>query len=62
MKVRHGPLWLLNPGSVAGTRARDSFTCAVVELPSLAMEVLSLSSGDPISFACVSEDLPTDPL
>jgi putative phosphoesterase len=56
MKVRHGPVWLLNPGSVAGTRARDSFTCAIVELPSLAMEVLSLSDGAPVSFACASEE------
>ena len=55
MKVRHGPLWLLNPGSVAGTRARDSFTCAVLDLPSLTMEVLSLTDGAPVSFACASD-------
>jgi putative phosphoesterase len=58
MKARHGPVWLLNPGSVAGTRARDSATCAVVELPSLAMEVLSLRSGAPVSFACASDEAP----
>ncbi|MFT3769160.1 MAG: YfcE family phosphodiesterase [Minicystis sp.] len=52
MKVRHGPVWLLNPGSVAGSRPRDSSTCAIVDLPSLAMEVLSLGKGEPISFAC----------
>jgi putative phosphoesterase len=56
MKVRHGPIWLVNPGSVAGTRARDSFTCAIVELPSLAMEVLSLNNGAPVSFACTSRE------
>lgn len=58
MKIRHGPVWLLNPGSVAGTRTRDSFTCAVVELPSLAMEVFSLSDGAPISFACAPDEEP----
>ncbi|APR80728.1 Serine/threonine protein phosphatase [Minicystis rosea] len=60
MKVRHGPIWLLNPGSVAGTRTRDSFTCAVVDLPSLAMEVLSLDTGAPISFACAPEEEPPE--
>lgn len=56
MKIRHGSVWLLNPGSVARTRPRDSATCAVVDLPSLAMEVLSLRSGAPVSFACASDD------
>jgi putative phosphoesterase len=58
MKIRHGPVWLLNSGSVARMRARDSFTCAIVELPSLAMEVLSLRSGAPVPFACASEEEP----
>lgn len=60
MKIRHGPVWLLNPGSVAGTRTRDSFTCAVLELPSLAMEVLSLRDGEPISFACAPGEAAAD--
>ncbi|RYE79850.1 MAG: hypothetical protein EOO74_03050, partial [Myxococcales bacterium] len=51
MKIRHGDLWILNPGSVAGTRTRDSSTCAVLELPSRALTVLSLADGSPVSFA-----------
>lgn len=56
MKIRHSDLWLLNPGSVAGARSRDSFTCAVVELPSLRMEVFSLADGSMIPFACDAEE------
>ena len=51
MKIRHGDLWIINPGSVAGTRTRDSFTCALLDLPSLALTVLSLDDGSPVSFA-----------
>ena len=51
MKIRHGDLWIINPGSVAGTRTRDSFTCAVLELPSLTLTVLSLDDGAPAPFA-----------
>lgn len=42
MHLRHGDVHFVNPGSVAGTRLRDSFTCAIVELPSLTVEVFSL--------------------
>jgi len=42
MKVRYLDTWLINPGSVRGTRTRDSHTCAVLELPSLELEVISL--------------------
>jgi len=51
MKIGHGDLWIVNPGSVAGSRTRDSFTCALVELPSLSVSVLSLHDGAPVSFA-----------
>ncbi len=50
MKIRHGDLWIINPGSVAGTRTRDSSTCALLDLPSLALTVLSLDDGSPASF------------
>lgn len=43
--VWHGDLCIINPGSVAGARPRDSATCAVVELPSLALDVFSLEGG-----------------
>jgi putative phosphoesterase len=48
MNVRHGPLQFVNPGSVAGTRLRDSHTCAIVELPSMAVEVYSLRDDLPV--------------
>lgn len=51
MMIRHGALWIINPGSVAGSRTRDSHTCALLELPSLALTVLSLDDGAPTSFA-----------
>lgn len=48
MNVRHGEVRFVNPGSVAGSRLRDSFTCAIVELPSLDVEVFSLHDGTPV--------------
>jgi putative phosphoesterase len=55
MKIRHGDVWFVNPGSVAGARPRDSGTCAIIELPSLELEVLSLRDGSPVSFPCWGE-------
>lgn len=51
MKIRHGDRWIINPGSVAGTRTRDSSTCALLDLPSLDLTVLSLDDGSPVPFA-----------
>ncbi len=49
MKIRHNDVCFVNPGSVRGTRPRDSGTCAVIDLPSLELEVLSLRDGAPVS-------------
>ncbi|PCC67736.1 phosphoesterase, MJ0936 family [Nannocystis exedens] len=49
MKARHGDVWFVNPGSVAGSRLRDSHTCAIVELPAIAVEVFSLHDGRPVA-------------
>lgn len=54
MKVRHGELWIVNLGSVAGTRTRDSATCAIVELPTLEVQVFSIETGEPTSYALVN--------
>jgi putative phosphoesterase len=51
MKIAHRDTWLINPGSIIGTRTRDSHTCAVLALPSCELEVLSLDDGCAISFA-----------
>ncbi len=51
MRVRHRNVWLINPGSVLGTRARDSHTCGVLELPSLDLEIVSLDDGQSVDFA-----------
>ncbi|MEZ4390687.1 MAG: metallophosphoesterase family protein [Polyangiales bacterium] len=45
MALRLGALWVVNPGSVAGTRARDSHTCATVELPGCAPRFYDLADG-----------------
>lgn len=50
MKLQHGDLWVINPGSVAGSRTRDSSTCAILDLPSLAMKVFSLRDGASVPF------------
>jgi putative phosphoesterase len=51
MKVRYRDTFLVNPGSVIGTRARDSHTCGVLTLPSLDLEILALDDGRPVAFA-----------
>lgn len=48
MCTRHGDRWFINPGSVAGARGRDSHTCAILELPSLALTVYSLHDARPV--------------
>lgn len=45
MVVRVGALWIVNPGSVACGRTRDSHTCAIVELPSCEVRFYDLDDG-----------------
>jgi putative phosphoesterase len=52
MKVSYQGVCLINPGSVRGTRTRDSHTCAVLSLPSLDLEVYSLDDGRLVDHAC----------
>jgi len=51
MKVRYLDSCLVNPGSVRGTKTRDSHTCGVLSLPSLELEILSLEDGQPVEYA-----------
>jgi putative phosphoesterase len=48
MSVQLGSLWMVNPGSVSGSRTRDSHTCAVVDLPERAARFYSLDDGSEI--------------
>jgi putative phosphoesterase len=48
MHVRVGPLQILNPGSVYGVTARDSYTCATLTLPARDYQVFDLRTGAPI--------------
>ena len=41
----------MNPGSVIGTRARDSHTCGVLTLPTLELEIFALDDGRRVPFA-----------
>lgn len=45
MRVRYQGLWLLNPGSVAVGRRRDSHTCGLLSLPDLGWTILDIESG-----------------
>lgn len=45
MVLRLGALWIVNPGSVAGARSRDSHTCAVVDLPGCDARFYELADG-----------------
>lgn len=63
MVVRLGALWIVNPGSVAGTRARDSHTCAVVDLPSGEAVFFDLDDGgeravEPVVLGAPSDEAP----
>jgi putative phosphoesterase len=51
MAVRLGRLWVVNPGSVAGARTRDSHTCAVVDLPAYRFGFYSLHDGAEVEVA-----------
>lgn len=51
MRVEHAGVCVVNPGSVIGTRTRDSHTCGVLTLPSRTLEVLSLDDGAPVEAA-----------
>ncbi|HUJ61773.1 MAG TPA: YfcE family phosphodiesterase [Kofleriaceae bacterium] len=44
MKVAYHDTWLVNPGSVRGTRARDSHSCGVLDLPAIELEVIALQA------------------
>ena len=55
MRVVHNDICVVNPGSVIGTRVRDSHTCAVLTLPDRALEVVSLDDGAPVPFATGDE-------
>jgi predicted phosphodiesterase len=43
--LRLGALWIVNPGSVTGVRARDSLTCAMLDLPGCAARFYDLDDG-----------------
>jgi putative phosphoesterase len=45
MQLNVRGLRVINPGSVAGSRERDSHTCALLRLPSLELSVYSLDNG-----------------
>ncbi|MEL6345969.1 MAG: metallophosphoesterase family protein [Myxococcota bacterium] len=45
MATRWNRMWLLNPGSVARARTRDSFTCGILALPTFRWTVYDLSTG-----------------
>ncbi len=51
MRIEHHDICLVNPGSVIGTRTRDSHTCAVLTLPDRTLDVLSIDDGAPVEFA-----------
>lgn len=44
-KVRYRDLWIVNPGSVCGVRARDSATCATLRLPDGRFELFSIDGS-----------------
>ena len=50
MKLAFGDMVMINPGSVSGTRERDSNTCGLLELPSMQMQIFSIESGAKIPF------------
>lgn len=50
MKLAFGDMVMINPGSVSGTRERDSYTCGLLELPSMQLQIFSIESGAEIPF------------
>lgn len=61
MAVRLGALWIVNPGSVAGTRTRDSHTCAVVDLPTCEARFFDLDDGGEREVPPMALSPPGDP-
>jgi putative phosphoesterase len=51
MALRYGHLWIVNPGSVARGRTRDSHTCAVLDLRWRRAYFYDLATGDPLEVA-----------
>ncbi len=53
MWIKMNDLWIINPGSVYGVTARDSYTCGVLELPSFNFAVYNLEDGQPIDLSLI---------
>ena len=63
MELHLGALQVVNPGSVAGTRTRDSHTCALIDLPSRAVGFYDLADGSerPVESVFLGHDPASSP-
>ena len=53
MWIKMNDLWIINPGSVYGVTARDSYTCGILTLPSFDFTVYSLDDGQAIDLSLI---------
>jgi predicted phosphodiesterase len=53
LNARTSRLRILNAGAVYGVTMRDSHTCGVLHLPTLAFYVYDLRTGDPVNVSTV---------